>query len=529
MYQGKETLRGQGEKVSMSKKRLEEYIKCSEDIIYFAEKYFHIVSIDKGKIKIPLYEYQRRMLKAFLHPKNDKRFVIVNTPRQSGKTTVATIYLLHYILFNSDKTVAILANKEKTSREILKRIKMAYIELPLWLQQGISEDAGGWCKNTLGLENGTSVLASSTASDAIRGMSISLLYLDEFAHVPHNVADDFMSSVYPTISSGKTSKIIIVSTPLGLNHFYHLWKGAIRGTNSYMPIKIHWNEIPGRTNKWKKETIADIGPQRFLQEYGGQFLGTNSTLVDSEVLERLEIKTPIDTKLGNFLNIYEHPEKDQMYILGVDTCMGLGKNYSVVQVLKIVHERCIKQVAVYRCNTIPPHDFAQVCISISKYYNEAYMMIENNNDCGIVTTETIWNEYEYDKILNFEKRGYGIRASKNNKLAANLLLKRYLHAGWLELCDRNTVYELSRYEEYNINVFRGADGSNDDCISSLLWGLYFVNSIFFDGKKTDVKVIDSKFLVDNKEEEEPEEPIGFIDDESLGSTNDVDLDFPEMF
>jgi len=271
MYNGDVTLRGPDQKVSMTKQRMEKYIRCKEDIIYFAENYFYIVDIDKGKHKIQLREYQKRMLKAFVHPTEGKRHVIMLSSRQVGKTTISTIFLAHYALFNEDKNIAILADKEKTANEILRRIKLAIQKFPMWLQQGISETNGGWNKGMVGFENGVRFIAGSTSSTAMKGESISLLYLDEFSFVPSNVADDFMRSVYPTVSSSKKSKIIIVSTPNGLNHYYHLWRGAIETDpekqNNFMPVKINWNEIEGRDNKWRESIIRDIGPQGFAQEY----------------------------------------------------------------------------------------------------------------------------------------------------------------------------------------------------------------------------------------------------------------------
>lgn len=489
-----------------------EYIKCKEDIIYFAEKYFYITTIDDGKIKIPLRLYQKKMLKAFKEPKKGKKHVVVNSSRQIGKTTISTVFLLHYALFEESKTIAILANKEKTAIEILRRLKFAYQEMPLWLQQGISETNGGWNKSSVGLENGIKILAGSTASSAIRGEVSALVFLDEFGFVPDNIASDFMSSVYPTIATGKNAKIVIVSTPNGLNHFYHIWKGAVRNDNNFMPIKINWDEVPGRNKKWREEIIRDIGPTKWAQEFGGQFLGSSNTLIDPSLLERMNTINPIELKLGSYLNIYKQPEDGEMYILGVDSAKGTRKDYSVIQVLKINNEHDVEQVALYRNNTIEAREFAQVVISTSQFYNGAYIMLENNDVGGEVGT-TIWYEYEYDKILNCDKKGIGIRSTKKSKLAANILLKRYIENGWLEIIDRYTLYELSRYEEIRPNVFQAPKDQNDDCVTSLLWGLYFITTVFFDGKNMDVKKIDDKFLINNNEEDSFG-PVAIIGDES---------------
>jgi len=525
MYLKDPTLRGPGEKVNMTQKRIEEFIRCKEDILYFAEKYFTIVSIDKGKHKIKLREYQKRILKAFVEPPNeDKKHVAMLASRQIGKSTVSTIYITHYVLFEEDKKVAILANNEKTAKEILRRIKLAIKSIPIWMQQGISEENGGWNKNTIGFENGNIIMAGSTASTAFRGESVALLYMDEFAHVPDNIADEFMDSVYPTISSSEKAKMIVVSTPKGMNHFYHIWRGAIEKdpdkTTDFFPIKINWNEIEGRDKKWKEKIINNKGIQHFLQEYACKFLGSSNTLIDPEILERITPIDPIELKLGHNLHIFERPIEGEMYMLGVDSAKGTGKDYSVIQVLKISHEHEIKQVATYRFNYVETQDFAEICISVSEFYNGAYMMIENN-DVGGEVAKLIWYQYEYDKILNCDKKGIGIRSTRASKLSANVLLKRYVDNGWLEITERNTLYELSRYEEVRPDVFKAPRGSNDDCVTSLLWGLYFLSTIFFDGKKGNVKVIDPKFKI-SIEDKNDDSPIFFDNDGN--SVNDAGFD-----
>jgi len=521
MYNGNELLRAKGQKVPMTKEQIGEYIRCKEDIIYFAEKYFYIMNNDQGKILIPLYDYQKKMLKAFLEPSNDKRHNVILASRQIGKTTIASVFITHFMLFNDHKNVGVLANKEKTSLEILLRIKTAIQELPMWLQQGVDEDFGGWAKSQIGFENGIRIIGSSTASNAMRTYTIGLLYLDEFAFVPDNIADDFMRSVYPTISSSKTSKIIIVSTPNGMNHFHAIWRNAVHGNNNFMPIQVRWQDVPGYDEKWRGETIADIGPVAFAVEYGGQFLGSRNTLIDPEHIERMDMKLPIDLKMGSALLIYEHPRIGDFYILGVDSAKGTGKDYSVIQVLKIVNEHEIVQVAMYRDNKIEANDFAQVVISVSKFYNDAYMMVENN-DVGGEVANAIWNEYECDKVVLYDKKGVGVRATKKTKLAGNLLLKRYIENGWLEIIDKNTITELSKYEEIAPNIFKCPRGVHDDCAMALIWGLFFLTSTYFDGKNIDVKKIDDKFLVDGIDRD-IDQPIFFDDEgEKMGEDSDWD-------
>ena len=476
-YNGNEKLRGYGQLVETTEEQIAEYIRCKEDIVYWAEKYFYIVDIDHGKMKIPLRDYQKKMLKAFTNPSKGKRHNVVLSSRQSGKTTTASIFLSHYAIFNEQKTIAVMANKEKTSMEILLRIKSAIQELPIWMQQGIDEEYGGWAKGSIGFENGIRLVAGSTASNALRTYSIGLLYLDEFAFVPDNIAEEFMRSVYPTISSAKTSQIIVVSTPNGMNHFHTIWRNAVQGFNNFMPILIKWSDVPGYDEAWKEETIRDIGPVAFAVEFGGQFLGSRNTLIDPEHIERMSVEIPVELKMSGSMLIYEMPQEGVNYILGVDSAKGTGKDYSVIQVLRINSEHDMSQVAVYRNNTIEANDFAQIVISVSKFYNQGYMMVENN-DVGGEVANAIWNEFEYDKIVLYDKKGVGVRATKKTKLAGNLLLKRYIENGWLDVIDKDTILELSKYEEIAPNIFRCPRGVHDDLTAALLWGIFFVTKFF---------------------------------------------------
>ena len=299
MYLGDKTLRAAGEKIEYTPEMLREYIRCKEDVIYFAEKYFKIVTIDEGEKLIELWDFQKKILKAFVDP-SPKLHAIVLASRQVGKSTISTIFVLWFALFNEDKTIAILANKEKTAKEILRRIKFAYSNMPLWLQQGIMH--GGWNKNSISMENGVRMISASTSSSAIRGESISLLYLDEFAFVPPNIADDFMQSVYPTISSGKTSKIILLSTPNGINHYYDIWKNAIRGENNFKPVRVKWDEIPGKTPEWKKEIISDIGLVKWRREYECVQKTTNiNTLIRNKKTGKILCVSMEDLYEGKYL------------------------------------------------------------------------------------------------------------------------------------------------------------------------------------------------------------------------------------
>jgi hypothetical protein len=493
MFEKNPDLRGANEKIAMTQDQINEYIKCREDILHFAENYYYIQTIDYGRIKIPLWDFQKKMLKILIDP-SPKRHVIVLSARQMSKTTVSALYLLHSMLFSKDCNIAILANNERTSREILSRIQMAYINLPLWLQKGIVE----WNKGSMLLENGVKIIAASTSSNSIRGCTISTLFIDEASFVPQHIWDDFYMSVYPTVSSGKNSKIIMVSTPNGMNHFYDMYRAAVKGENSFKPIKVAWNERPDRDEQWAEDMKRDVGAKRFAQEFQCKFLGASNTLVDGDVLEKIDTKIPIDQKYSFAMPIYEKPIEGSFYIMGVDSAKGNEADYSVIQVLKIKGKYDLEQVAMYRSNTTNIDAFVQICIGVSEYYNDAYMMVENN-DVGALVAEKLWYDWECDRIINVDKKGLGIRATKKTKFEGNMLLQRYVEEGWIKINDERTVYELSRYEETSPNVYHAAgQNENDDCVTALLWALYFIITPFYDSEESGVMVKKRKENMDDE-------------------------------
>jgi len=477
MFSGNKRLRGKDQSVDFTKELYEEYIRCQEDVAYFASKYFYITTIDYGKIVIPLWEFQKKVLKACVKPPNGKRHIIICSSRQVSKTTMTSIYALHEILFKKDYTIAILANKEKTAMEILDRIKMAYENLPMWLQQGVVE----WSKGTITLENGCRIIASSTSSSGIRGYTINCLILDEFSFVHPNMQKDFMSSVLPTTSSGITSKIIIISTPNGIDMYYNIWMSAVRGENSYYPIKIMWNDVPGRDEAWKQRMIQDLpdGLNQFNVEFGCRFLGSANTLIDPDKLDKFKFKPYIAVKWNGLMKIWEEPIMGKKYVIGVDTAAGGGtkaSNYSVVNVLKINSVHDVEQIAVYRCKTISPYDYANVVVDVSTYYNNAPAMIENNADVGGILISTLWHDHEFDRIINIDDKYLGIRASILTKREGNILMKRYLENDWLRLNDKDTIHELSLYREMSLNCYSAGSSECDDCVTSLLWALFYMKT-----------------------------------------------------
>jgi hypothetical protein len=518
MYNKDPNLRADGEQYPFTPDLIEEYIRCKKDILYFAEKYFYIISLDKGKIRIPLRDYQKKMLKSFVQPDPRKRHHICLLPRQSGKSTISTVFLLWYALFNEDKEIAILANKEKTAKKILRRVKLAYKLLPLWLQRGIKI----WNETEIHLEGDVKISSSSTASTANRGDSINILFLDEFAFVPSNIADEFMASVYPTIASSKNSQIIAVSTPNGMNHFHHIWKQAVRGDNSFKPIKVRWNEIPGYDEQFKEDTIRDLGLKKWRAEFECKFLGSSQTLIDAEMLERIQTIDPIHFEYDHKMSIYERPIQDARYVIGVDSGKGIGSDYSVAQVLKVNAHNEVKQVAVFRANDVTYHKFSQILIAIAKYYNEAMLMIENNEaGMGLQVAETIWYEFDYGNIVNLDKKDLGVRSTRTTKLAANMAVKRYIENGWLEIVDAPTLSELSRYEEVKPDIFKASGKGHDDCVTSLIWGIYYLVSDMFDGKDISIKKIDKE-----NEIKDTEGPIVFFDNNLVAPehSNEISID-----
>lgn len=487
MFNGDPTLRGAGETFQYTQEMIREIIRCKEDILYFAEKYFYIMTIDKGKMLIPLWDFQKKLLKAMVNTPNNKRHLCILSARQMSKTTISTIYILHSALFGRDENFAILANREAMAIDILGRIQMSYSLLPLWMQRGVIE----WNRKTFALENGVKLIAQATSGNACRGMVISLLFLDECSFVADHIWEEFYSSVYPSISSGERSKIIMVSTPNGLNHFYDIYKKAVVGDNDYYPVKIPWSAHPKRNEKWKQDMIKDCGLARFEVEFGCKFAGSSSQLIDSDKLEALQPIEPIDiSHYSGALQIYEHPQEGCKYVLGVDPSKGTGQDYAVIQVLKITNKIELEQVAIFRANYIKVDNFVDIIMGISDLYNECDVMVENNDEAGGIVVKQLYEDKSFERLINCDKKGYGIRATKKSKFEGNMLLKKYMDSDYLKIHDKRTIYELSRYVEITPNVYH-AEGRNehDDCVSALIWAVYYISTEFYDdshtGKKND--------------------------------------------
>jgi hypothetical protein len=480
-YLGNRLLKPTNVPQQFTKEEVEEYVKCRDDIIYFLKNYVQVIHVDHGLIPFDLYDYQQDLIKTL----EEHRYVIVKSARQSGKSVTSLGYILHYILFNKTKIVGMLANKASTSRELLGRLQTAYQHLPKFLQQGIVE----WNKGNLELENGSKIIASSTSSSAIRGYSFSLLFLDEFAFVQRTIADAFIKSVYPTISSGKDTKIIMVSTPNGYNLFYKFWNDAVEGNNQFKTFKIHWTSIPERDQEWRKKIISDIGEEAFRQEYEADFLGSSNTLISYEKLQELSYSSPIWSKED--LDVYEEPEMGRTYVITVDTARGQGLDYSTFTVFDST-EVPYKIAAKYRNNTVAPLLFPNIINNIGKKYNDAYILVESN-DIGAQVADVLHHDLEYENLLTVSWYGrhgqqlssghrkdiaYGVRTTKNVKKIGCSNLKSLIEEDKLIITDYDIISELTTYVT-NGDTFAAEDGSNDDLVTTLVLFGWVVDQQYF--------------------------------------------------
>jgi hypothetical protein len=483
-YLGNPRLKRVNMAMNLTEDQVREFVKCAEDPTYFIEHYVKIITLDRGFVQIELYPFQKQVVNDI----NDNRRVIVKAGRQVGKTTIIVGYILWYILFNQDKTVAILANKASTSREILARIKLAYEALPMWIQQGVKV----WNKGDIELENGCRVLANSTASSAIRGFSISLLYLDEFAFVPSNIAEEFFTSVYPTISSGTTSKILISSTPNGMNHFYKMWTEAVEGQNGFTHVEANWRQVPGRTQQWADEQRRVLGEEKFLQEMECEFMGSAGTLLSAAALKSLAFVTPLHTSDGG-VKIYQQPLQNHSYIIVCDTSRGKGLDFSAFAVIDVTSIP-YNLVATYKNNTISPQIYPGVIKKVGEYYNNAFALVEIN-DNGQQVVDSLFEDYDYENILStiaakgkkdkisltwgYGNRSHrGIRTTKSVKRLGCSNLKHLIENQKIIIQDFDVIAELSTFVSRG-SSFEAEEGSHDDLVMCLVLFAWTTSQTFF--------------------------------------------------
>ena len=517
--------------IEYTQEQIEEVIKCSKDINYFIKTYTKIINLDKGLINFEMYPFQEDMSRTIA----DNRFTVIKTCRQAGKTTTSAAVILWHVIFNDSYTVAILANKLSTAREILSRVQRGYENLPKWLQQGVVT----WNKTNIELENGSQIIAASTASSAIRGFSINFLYLDEFSFVPRNIQDDFFTSVYPTIISGTNTKVVITSTPNGFDLFYKIWINSVEGRNEYANFSVSWWDVPGRDDEWREKTIANTSEDQFRQEFEAEFLGSANTLISPNVLRSLTFTTPISSHYEGSLTVYKEPEKGGVYFCVVDTSRGVGMDASafvVIDVSSVPYE----VVACYKNNIIDPLVYPDVIHNVVKNYNEAYTLVEIN-DNGQQIADILHHDYEYEHIIFTSVKGRagqvigggfsssvqrGVRTTKQVKRIGCSNAKTMIEKEKIKLHDFNLINELSTFIQKGTS-YEADIGSHDDLIMCVVLFAWATNQPFFkDLTDTDFR----KKLMEDRERLISDDvlPFGFIDDgsdfeETINNQNSTDF------
>ena len=501
-YLGNPNVKRDGVSEEWDAKKLREYKKCMKDPAYFCRKYVKVIHLDKGLVPFKLYPYQEKMFEHF----NNNRFNIVLACRQSGKSISSVGYLLWYALFHPEKTIAILANKGMTAREMLARVTLMLENLPFFLQPGCK----ALNKGSIELSNNSRIIAAATSGSSIRGMSVNLLFLDEFAFVEN--AAEFYTSTYPVISSGKDTKVIITSTANGIGNTYHkIWEGAVQGVNEYKPFRVDWWDVPGRDEKWKEQTIANTSTLQFDQEFGNTFFGTGNTLIEGQVLLDLRSRNPISHHEGGSLLIYEEPVEDHMYIMTVDVSKGRGQDYSTFTVID-VSQRPFKQVCVYRNNSISPILYPNVIYKYADLYNEAYVIIENN-DAGMLVCQGLYQDLEYENIhleSAVKADAIGVTMNRKTKRIGCSGIKDILETNKLEIVDENTIMEISTFVSKG-QSYEAPDGNHDDLMMNLVMFGYYLSTQSF-GDLYDVDLKSMLFEQRMKEIEDDILPFGIIDD-----------------
>jgi hypothetical protein len=524
-YLGNDNLKAAGIQVKFTEDQVKEYVKCAQDPIYFIKNYIKIVSLDKGLVPFELYDFQEDMVRKV----HENRFVIAKLPRQSGKSTTITAYILHYILFNQNMNVAILANKLSTAKELLHRLKNAYEYLPRWLQMGVLE----WNKASIILENGSKVIASATSSSAVRGGSFNFIFLDEFAYVPQNVAEEFFSSVYPTISSGQETKVTIISTPHGMNMYYKYWTDAVNKRNSYIPIEVHWSDVPGRDEKWKAQTIANTSEEQFRTEFECDFIGSIHTLIASSKLKTLTFQNPIFKNESGY-KIYEMPKEGRTYVMCVDVSRGQGQDYHAFTIIDVTKPP-YRLVATFRNNMLTPLLFPTIIHNAARQFNNAHVLIEIN-DVGAQVADIMHHELEYENLLSATILGrkgqsldggfgggisqFGVRTTDAVKRIGCSILKSLIEEDKLFVEDFDVVRELFSFISKK-NSYEAEVGHHDDLVMTLvLFGWLSTQSYFKDLSDLDLRR--DLYSERMKQLEDDMTPFGIIDNglDNYGKTRD---------
>ena len=525
VYLGNPNLKKAGTELQFTKKQINEWVKCKSDPVYFATNYIKIISLDEGLVPFDMYDFQRKILKDF----HENRFNIAKLPRQTGKSTTVVAYLLYYAIFYDSVNIGILANKASTARELLGRLQLAYENLPKWMQHGVLV----WNKGNVELENGSKILAASTSASAVRGMSFNILFLDEFAFVPNHVAEQFFASVYPTITSGRSTKVIIISTPNGMNHFFKMWEDARNDKNEYITNEVHWSQVPGRDAKWKEETIKNTSKRQFAQEFECDFLGSADTLISPSKLQCIPFNDPITSNAG--LDVYKRAKENHEYIITVDVARGIGGDYSAFIVFDIT-TLPYQIVAKYRNNEIKPVLFPSVIFQVCKEYSNPYVLVEVN-DIGDSIAATLNYDLEYPNVLMCAMRGragqivgqgfsgtktqLGVKMSITVKKIGCSNLKAIIEEDKLLFWDFDILQELTTFIQKK-QAWEADEGYHDDLVMCMVLFAWLVMQDYFK-EMTDMDIRRRIYEEQKNQIEQDMAPFGFIDD-GLGDDTFVDAE-----
>lgn len=493
-YLGNPKLRKAYTQVAMTQHEIDEYIKCVKDPVYFTKSYVKIVVLGKGIQPFDLYPFQEEMIRTF----EKERFVICKIPRQSGKSITTIAFLLHTILFNESYNIAILAHKGSAANGLLARLKLAYENLPSWLQSGIIE----WNKTSIELENGSKIAAFATSADGLRSGSFDMILMDEMAFVPSNIVEAFFESTYPVITAGDKTKIIIVSTPKGMNAFYTMWIKATSGKSDYCPIEYHWNDVPWRSEAWKEQTIRNTSQEQWDQEFGCEFLGSTNTLINAAKLHQLLAAMEEPIKTENSVKFYEMPIPDHTYTIIVDVAEGLGldsSTYSVLDVTSIPY----RQVAIFKDNQIKPILLPTQVVSMARRYNDAFVLVEINS-IGLQVADMIHYDLAYENLIKIQSKGkqgqhwtagykknlaFGVKTSVQTKQIGCTNLKAMIESDKLIIRDEGTIKEFTTFAA-NKKTYKAESGNNDDLVMTLVNFAWLMAQKFFrDSVNNDIRKV----------------------------------------
>jgi hypothetical protein len=532
VFKSNPNLRGVNEKLNYTEVQQLEWLRCAEDVVYFAKNYIQIVSAyeqeTKGKVQLfELWEFQEELIRLF----DEEKAVIAKLPRQVGKSTTTIAFILHYILFREHVHIGLLANKEKMANELLHRLKFAYELLPYWLQQGIVT----WNKGAIELENGARIMAASTSSSSVRGNTFDIIFLDEFAHVLPHLQEEFFDSVYPTIQSNKEGKVIIVSTPKGMgNKFFNIWNKSIQGKNNFKNFEVHWSQVPGRDEEWKKKYIEDTSEEQFRQEMECEFIGSSNTLIHYAKLRQMVDATIPPIRTEGLLRIWEDPIPGHTYVLMVDPSRGQNLDYHCFQVLDITTVP-YKQVACYRDNKMPTYTLPQPIVSVATAYNMAFVLVEVN-DIGQQVADMLHLDIGYENLIKTSSTGaqkgqkvsagftkriqYGVRTTIPVKRQGCTNLKALIENNKLLIYDEVTVNEMLTFVAVKESFAAEEDsGCHDDTVMSLvLFGWLSAQKFFKEQVNSDMRRVLENELRTLMEADIA--PFGFIDD---GITEEVEI------